>query len=131
MLQGRAQVEAARLNLGYATVTAPISGQARCAQVADGALVSTQEGTLLTVIEQVNTVFVNFSQSSSELVAIRRDIASGELKVPGIDKTRVELHWKAAASFRRRAFWTFSTSRSTSRRASRRCGPNSPIPGPC
>jgi membrane fusion protein, multidrug efflux system len=91
VLQARAQVEAARLNLGYATVTAPIAGQARRAQVTEGALVSAAEGTLLTVIEQVDTVFVNFSQSSSELLSIRRDIASGELKVPGIGRTRVEL----------------------------------------
>ena len=99
VLQGRAQVEAARLSLSYATVTAPIAGQARRAQVTEGALVSAQEGTLLTVIEQVNTVFVNFSQSSSELLAIRRDIAAGELKVPGIGKTRVELQLEDGSTF--------------------------------
>ena len=91
VLQGRAQVEAARLSLGYATVTAPISGQARRAQVTEGALVSAAEGTLMTIIEQTDPVFVNFSQSSSELIAIRRDIASGDLKVPGIGRTKVEL----------------------------------------
>jgi membrane fusion protein (multidrug efflux system) len=99
VLQGRAQVEAARLNLGYATVTAPISGQARRAQVTEGALVSAAEGTLMTVIEQVDPVFVNFSQSSSELIAIRRDIASGELRVPGIGRTRVELQLEDGSTF--------------------------------
>lgn len=99
VLQGRAQVEAARLSLGYATVTAPISGQARRAQVTEGALVSAAEGTLMTVIEQVDPVFVNFSQSSSELIAIRRDIASGDLKVPGIGRTRVELQLEDGSTF--------------------------------
>jgi membrane fusion protein (multidrug efflux system) len=99
VLQGRAQVEAARLSLGYATVTAPISGQARRAQVTEGALVSAAEGTLMTVIEQVDPVFVNFSQSSSELIAIRRDIASGDLKVPGIGRTKVELQLEDGSTF--------------------------------
>jgi membrane fusion protein (multidrug efflux system) len=99
VLQGRAQVEAAKLSLGYATVTAPISGQARRAQVTEGALVSAAEGTLMTVIEQVDPVFVNFSQSSSELIAIRRDIASGDLKVPGIGRTRVELQLEDGSTF--------------------------------
>lgn len=99
VLQARAQVEAARLNLGYATVTAPISGQARRAQVTEGALVSAPEGTLMTVIEQVDPVFVNFSQSSSELIAIRRDIASGDLKVPGIGRTKVELQLEDGSTF--------------------------------
>jgi membrane fusion protein (multidrug efflux system) len=99
VLQGRAQVESARLNLGYATVTAPISGQARRAQVTEGALVSAAEGTLMTIIEQADPVFVNFSQSSSELIAIRRDIASGDLTVPGIGRTRVELQLEDGSTF--------------------------------
>jgi membrane fusion protein (multidrug efflux system) len=91
VLQADAQVASARLNLGYATVIAPISGRAGRAQVTEGALVTAGEGTLLTVIEQMNPVFVNFSQASSDVIAIRRDIASGALKVPGIGRTRVQL----------------------------------------
>ena len=99
VLQARAQVESARLNLGYATVTAPISGRARRAEVTEGALVSAAEGTLLTVIEQVNPVYVNFSQSSSEFLAIRRDMASGALSAPAIGRTRVELQLEDGSTF--------------------------------
>jgi membrane fusion protein (multidrug efflux system) len=99
VLQARAQVETSRLNLGYATVTAPISGRARRANVTEGALVSAPEGTLMTVVEQINPVYVNFSQSSSELLAIRRDIASGALTVPGIGRTRVELELEDGSTF--------------------------------
>ncbi|TPE58819.1 efflux RND transporter periplasmic adaptor subunit [Sandaracinobacter neustonicus] len=99
VLQARAQVESARLNLSYATVTAPISGRAGRAQVTEGALVNAGEGTLLTVIEQVNPIFVNFSQSSSEFIAIRRDIASGALKAPGVGHTRVELQLEDGTIF--------------------------------
>ena len=50
----RAQVETARINLGYANVTAPISGRAGQMRVLEGALVGQGEATLLTTIEQVD-----------------------------------------------------------------------------
>jgi membrane fusion protein (multidrug efflux system) len=76
----RAQVQTARLNLGYATVTAPISGRAGRAAVTEGALVSAGAGTLLTRIEQLDPLFVNFSQSNAELLAVRQAMARGEGK---------------------------------------------------
>jgi membrane fusion protein (multidrug efflux system) len=89
--QARAQVQAARLSLDYTTVTAPLAGRAGRAEVTEGALVSAAAATLLTRIEQMDPIFVNFSQSSSELLAIRRDIASGALKVPALDSVQVRL----------------------------------------
>ena len=86
----KAQVESARLNLGYATVTAPISGRAGRAQVTEGALVSASGGTLFTTIEQLSPIYVNFSQSSSDLIAIRRDAQAGRLDIP-YDANRVEV----------------------------------------
>lgn len=70
--QARAQVETARLSLSYATVTSPISGRAGRAAVTEGALVSAGQGTLLTRVEQLDPIFVNFSQSNAELLAVRR-----------------------------------------------------------
>ena len=87
----RAQADRARLALGYTNVTAPISGQVSRAEVTEGALVSASAGTLLTRIEQIDPVFVNFSQSSSSVLALRRDIASGRISSPGIGRVRVTL----------------------------------------
>lgn len=87
----RAQLDAARLNLGYATVTAPISGRVGRAEVTEGALVSAGSGTLLTTIEQIDRVYINFSQSSSDLLAIRRDIESGKLVMPKFGTVEVQL----------------------------------------
>lgn len=89
--QASAQVEAARLNLGYTTVTAPISGRAGRAQVTEGALVSAAGGTLLTTIEQLNPIYVNFSQSSSDLLKIRQDINAGRLNLPTLGRVEVQL----------------------------------------
>ena len=87
----QANLESARLNLGYSTVTAPIGGRARRAEVTEGALVSAAQGTLLTTIEQIDRVYVNFGQSSSDLMAIRRDMESGRLEVPPVGRTEVQL----------------------------------------
>jgi membrane fusion protein, multidrug efflux system len=65
--QAQAAVESARLDLGYATVTAPIAGRAGRALVTEGALVGQGEATQLTTIEQIDPIYVNFSQSVSEL----------------------------------------------------------------
>ena len=87
----RAQLEQARLNLGYATVTAPIAGRAGRAEVTEGALVSAAQGTLMATVEQLDPMYVNFSQSSAEVLRIRRDMQSGSLKTGGVGRTRVTL----------------------------------------
>ena len=89
--QRRAELAAARLSLGYTTVTAPISGRAGRAEVTEGALVSAGAGTLLTRIEQVDPIYANFSQSSSDVLALRNKIASGALKAPDSRNVPVRL----------------------------------------
>jgi len=69
--QAQADVESARLDLGYATVTAPIAGRAGRALVTEGALVGQGEATQLTSIEQIDPIYVNFSQSVTELRELR------------------------------------------------------------
>lgn len=87
----RAQVEQARLNLGYATVTAPIAGRAGRAEVTEGALVSAAQGTLMATVEQLDPMYVNFSQSSTEVLRLRRDMQAGRLQTPGVGRSRVTL----------------------------------------
>ncbi|MFC4313446.1 efflux RND transporter periplasmic adaptor subunit [Steroidobacter flavus] len=89
--QTQAQLESAKLNLSYTTVSAPIAGRAGRAQVTEGALVSAASATLLTTIEQLEPIYVNFSQSSAYLLAIRREMAAGTLKVPELGKVAVTL----------------------------------------
>lgn len=89
--QMRAQLESAKLSLSYTRVTAPIAGQAGRAQVTEGALVSASAATLLTTIEQLDPVYVNFSQSSADLLRIRGEIARGTLKAPELGRVRVHL----------------------------------------
>ena len=67
----QAQIRQARLTLAYTNVTAPIAGRAGRAEVTEGALASQSAGTLLTRIEQLDPVYVNFTQSSEELTKLR------------------------------------------------------------
>lgn len=76
----QAKLNRAKLDLGYANVTAPIDGVARRALVTEGALVGKDEATHLTTVEQVNPVYVNFAQSSSEVFALRKALRDGQLK---------------------------------------------------
>lgn len=80
---GRAAVQTATINLGYARVTAPIAGRIGRSLVTEGALVGQGEATPLAVIQQVNPLYVNFTQSASEALRLRRALESGQLKAAG------------------------------------------------
>jgi membrane fusion protein (multidrug efflux system) len=80
---GQAAVQTARLNLAYARVTAPIAGRIGRAAVTEGALVSAAEGTLLATIQQVGTVYVNFTQPNTEVLRLRRALAAKQLRQVG------------------------------------------------
>lgn len=77
----RAQVQSARINLGYANITAPISGRASQLRVLEGALVGQGEATLLTTIEQVDPIYVYFDQPASDFERLQRAQASGAVEI--------------------------------------------------
>lgn len=68
----KAALATTELNLGYATVTAPISGRIGKAVVTEGALVGQGNATLLAVIQQLDPIYFDFTQSSSDLLALKR-----------------------------------------------------------
>jgi len=91
VIQIKAQIDSANLQVGYTTVRAPIAGRARRANVTEGALVSAGEATLMTQIEQLDPVYVTVAQSSSKVLEIRRAIADGTIEVDENGQTKVEL----------------------------------------
>jgi membrane fusion protein (multidrug efflux system) len=89
LLATKAALQTAELNLGYAQVTAPISGRIGRALVTEGALVSATEATQLAVIRQLDPVYFDFTQSSTELLRLRRALADGTLERAGSGQARV------------------------------------------
>lgn len=89
---GKAGVTNANVNLSYATVTAPISGRIGRALVTEGALVGQGEATQLATIQQVNTLYVNLTQSSSEIMRMREALASGKLAKLGDNAAKVHVY---------------------------------------
>jgi membrane fusion protein (multidrug efflux system) len=78
----KAALRTAELNLGYATVRAPIAGRIGRAAVTEGALVSAAEATLLATVQQAGSVYVNFTQSAAEVLSLRKAVSAGKLQ-PG------------------------------------------------
>ena len=82
---GRANVQTAQINLGYATVTAPISGRIGRALVTEGALVGQGDATPLATVQQINPMYVNFTQSTADVLRLRKAVESGQFKRAGGD----------------------------------------------
>lgn len=76
----KANVQTAGINLGYAAVTSPIAGRIGRALVTEGALVGQGEATQLAVVQQINPMYVNFTQSASDVMKLRSAMDSGQFK---------------------------------------------------
>lgn len=87
----KAALQTARISLDYATVRAPISGRIGQSLVTEGALVSQAEATPMALIQQTGSVYVNFTQSSGELLRLRKAIAGNQLRRSGKDGTLVRI----------------------------------------
>jgi len=89
--QAQASLASARINLGYAEVRSPISGRAGKQQVTEGALVGQGDVTLLTTVDQLDPLYVNFSMSVDELTQMRAAQAKGALALSGDGKSTVQV----------------------------------------
>ena len=89
--QARANVQSAQINLDYADVRSPIDGRAGQQQVTEGALVGQGEATLLTTVEQVDPLYVNFTLSVAELEQLRQAQGNGNVSLAGAEKATVKV----------------------------------------
>ena len=77
--QLKAAAESARINLEYATITAPISGRVGPSTVTKGALVTIGQAAALTTIQRLDPIYVDVTQSANDLLRLRRALAAGQL----------------------------------------------------
>jgi membrane fusion protein (multidrug efflux system) len=88
----RANVQTARISLGYASVTSPIEGRAGQQQVTEGALVGNGgDATLLTTVDQIDPLYVNFTLSVADMEQMRRAQSSGNVTLAEPNKASVQI----------------------------------------
>jgi membrane fusion protein (multidrug efflux system) len=87
----KAAVKTARINLDYTRVTAPISGRIGKSSVTVGALVTANQGAALATIQQLDPMYVDVTQSSANVLNLKRKMAKGLIKQGGANQARVRL----------------------------------------
>lgn len=87
----KAAVQTAGINRGYANVTSPIAGRIGRSLVTEGALVGQGESTALAVVQQIDPLYVNFTQPAAEVMKLTRAIQSGQYKSAGKGAAKVRL----------------------------------------
>ncbi|HKR75063.1 MAG TPA: efflux RND transporter periplasmic adaptor subunit, partial [Rhodanobacter sp.] len=87
----RANVQTARINLGYANVTSPIDGRAGQQQVTEGALVGSGSATLLTTVDQIDPLYVNFTMSVADMEQLRQAQTSGGVTLAQPNQASVQV----------------------------------------
>jgi membrane fusion protein (multidrug efflux system) len=87
----KAALITARINLDFTRIVAPISGRVEVSSVTPGALVTANQVAALTMVQQLDPIYVDVTQSSSELLRLKRDLASGSLKKSGNNETQIKV----------------------------------------
>src|ERR1035437_6971030 len=87
----QAALESARINLSYTPIRAPIPGRTGKSTVTVGALVTASQPVPLAVVQQLDPIYVDVTQSSADLLRLRQSLESGRLKRSGESWSRVKL----------------------------------------
>jgi membrane fusion protein (multidrug efflux system) len=87
----KANVDAARINLGYTRVLAPISGRIGKSSVTPGALVTASQPAALATVQDTSRIYVDLTQSSAELLKLQRDLANGSIGRSGSARVTLKL----------------------------------------
>ncbi len=87
----KSQVDAARINLDYTRVTAPIAGRIGKSSVTNGALVTAYQPASLATIQQLNPIYVDVTQASAELLRLKRQLETGQLSNAGAGSRKVRI----------------------------------------
>jgi membrane fusion protein, multidrug efflux system len=104
----QAALETARINLGYTRVKAPISGRIGRSAVTTGALVTASQPAALATIHQLDPIYVDVTQSTTEVLELKRKLASGQLKNGGADAAKVRLLLEAGEPYAHQGTFSFS-----------------------
>ena len=89
--QVQAEIETARINLNYTLIVSPISGRIGTSTVTEGAIVTAYQPVALSTIQQLDPIYVDIPQSTTELLRLRRSLEDGRLNPNGTNQNTVKL----------------------------------------
>jgi len=92
-------LESARINLGHTRITAPIGGRVDVSSVTPGALLTANQETVLTTVQQLDPNYVDIPQSSTEVLQLKQALASGKLEKIGDNAVRIRLHLENGTTY--------------------------------
>ena len=95
----KANLDTARINLKYSRIEAPIGGRITLSAVTPGALVTANQATALTTIVQLDPMYVDFTQSSNDLMQLKRDLESGRYQKVDGDKIPVRIQFDDGSDY--------------------------------
>lgn len=104
----RAAEQSARIQLGYTRITSPIAGWAELSTVTPGALVTANQTAVLTTVQQLDPIHVHVTQSSRELLRLKRELASGRLQRASDAEARIQLVLEDGSKYPHAGRLTFS-----------------------
>ena len=107
-LRAKADVETAHINLVYTKVLSPISGRISRSAVTEGALVTANQPTALTSVQQLDPVYVDVTQPSSTLLRLKREAAAGQLRQDNVGETRARLRLEDGSDYAQSGTLQFS-----------------------
>ncbi|MBU1700587.1 MAG: efflux RND transporter periplasmic adaptor subunit [Candidatus Eisenbacteria bacterium] len=87
----KAQVKLADINLVYTDVIAPISGRIGRSNITEGAIVTAYQPLNLTTIQQLDPIYVDLPQSTTEMLRLKRHLLDGSVKQDGADQGNIRL----------------------------------------
>jgi membrane fusion protein, multidrug efflux system len=95
----QASLESARINLGHTRITTPISGRVEVSSVTPGALLTANQETVLTTVQQLDPIYVDIPQSSTEVLRLKQALANGKLKSVGDNAIRIRLQLEDGTTY--------------------------------
>lgn len=107
-LQAEASLKSAQIDLRYTKVLAPISGRIGRSSFTEGALVSNGQANAMATIQQLDPIYVDVTQSTAELLKLRRDLESGQLQKAGDNAASVQLVLEDGSLFKQEGRLEFS-----------------------
>ncbi|MCU1738910.1 MULTISPECIES: efflux RND transporter periplasmic adaptor subunit EmhA [Pseudomonas] len=107
-LQSEAALQSAQINVRYTKVYAPLSGRIGRSSVTEGALVSSGQTDAMATISQLDPIYVDVTQSTAELLQLRRELESGRLQKAGDNAASVKLTLEDGSQYKQDGKLEFS-----------------------